>query len=374
MALLSKDTVRTLAGFRSEAVPVTTCYLDVDGRRLPTHGEVERELSKLVRSAGLNGNARSDAPVSVRQDVHHMEQHVRGMARGSTRGLAMFSCSARGFWEVYELPVRVTSQLVVEPVPCVRQLEALLEEHERIGVLLTDRQRARMFVFQLGELVEHSERLDQLARKSDDDRGERLKTRQGSQLSEQYHQHVKAAAQLAFDVYQRVGFEHLVVGAPVEVRADLDTTLHPYLRARLAESVPLPVQASEDQVRRVALELEERIERRSEAALVSQLRDVRASGGKAVTGLAPTLKALCEHRVDRLFVAEGYEAEGWRCSCGCLAAVGRRCPVCSADMERVPDVVELALAAALANHARVEVCIGNADLDVLGRIGALLRY
>ena len=335
MALLSKDTVRMLAGFRSEAVPVTTCYLDVDGRRLPTHGEVERELSKLVRSAGLNGSARSDAPLSVRQDVHRMEQHVRGWPVAARAG---WPCSrARpGVLGGHELPVRVTSQLVVEPVPCVRQLEALLEEHERIGVLLTDRQRARMFVFELGELVEHSERLDQLARKSDDDRGERVKTRQGSQLSEQDHQHVKAAAQLAFDVYQRVGFEHLVVGAPVEVRADLDTTLHPYLRARLAESVPLPVQASEDQVRRVALELEERIERRSEAELVEQLRDVRASGGKAVAGLAPTLKALCEHRVDRLFVAEGYEAEGWRCSCGCLATVGRRCPVCRPTWSACP--------------------------------------
>jgi peptide subunit release factor 1 (eRF1) len=374
VAQLSQDTVRSLAGFQAGSVPVTTCYLDVDGRRLPTHRDIERELHQLVRAAGLNGNGHRELPASVRKDLQRMEQYVRGLDRKSTRGLAMFSCSDRGLWEVFELPVRVTSQLTIEPVPSVRQLEAVLEEYGPIGVLLTDRQRARLFVFQLGELVDHAELLDVLARHSDDDRGERLKTRQSNQLSEQYHQHVKRAAQLAFDIYQRTRFEHLVVGGPPEVRADLDGCLHPYLRERLAEEVQLPVTASEDQVRRAALDLEERIERRSEAALVAQLRDTLAAGGRAVAGLAPTLQAVCDHRVDRLFVAEGYEAEGWRCACGCLAPVGPRCPACSEKMERVPDVVELAIATVLANSGRVEVCIDNADLDVLGRIGALLRY
>jgi hypothetical protein len=42
-------------------------------------------------------------------------------------------------------------------------------------------------------------------------------------------------------------------------------------------------------------------------------------------------------------------------------------------MERVDDVVEAAVHEALAQGCRVEVC-QNADLDVAGRIGALLRY
>jgi hypothetical protein len=43
-------------------------------------------------------------------------------------------------------------------------------------------------------------------------------------------------------------------------------------------------------------------------------------------------------------------------------------------MVAVDDVVEEAVEAALAQSCRVEICVGNADLDVLGRIGALLRY
>jgi hypothetical protein len=40
----------------------------------------------------------------------------------------------------------------------------------------------------------------------------------------------------------------------------------------------------------------------------------------------------------------------------------------------VEDVVEEAVEEALAQSCDVEICVGNADLDVLGCIGAILRY
>ena len=94
-----------------------------------------------------------------------------------------------------------------------------------------------------------------------------------------------------------------------------------------------------------------------------------------MTGLAGTLRAVCDRRVERLFVSRGYMAEGWRCrACGCLATVGRRCPACGGDMVHVDDVIEDAVQEALIQHCRVSILVDNADLDVLGRIGALLRY
>jgi hypothetical protein len=43
-------------------------------------------------------------------------------------------------------------------------------------------------------------------------------------------------------------------------------------------------------------------------------------------------------------------------------------------MDEVADVVEDAVEEALAQACRVAFCRDNADLDVLGRVGALLRY
>ena len=43
-------------------------------------------------------------------------------------------------------------------------------------------------------------------------------------------------------------------------------------------------------------------------------------------------------------------------------------------MREEQDVVAAAIDVALAASCHVEVCVGTADLDVLGRIGALLRF
>jgi hypothetical protein len=43
-------------------------------------------------------------------------------------------------------------------------------------------------------------------------------------------------------------------------------------------------------------------------------------------------------------------------------------------MVEVSDIVEEAVEEALAQSCRVTICVDNPDLDVMGRIGALLRY
>ena len=166
-----------------------------------------------------------------------------------------------------------------------------------------------------------------------------------------------------------------MIGAPTpDVLTDLEQALHPYLRERVAERLQVPIGLGEEQLGRLVREVEAAIERRDEAALVARLRDAADTTG-GVAGLVDTLRAIGERRVDRLFVSRGYAAEGWRCNgCGCLAPVGRRCPACGDDMVHVDDIVEDAVQEALAQNCRVSVLVDSADLDVLGRIGALLRF
>ena len=86
------------------------------------------------------------------------------------------------------------------------------------------------------------------------------------------------------------------------------------------------------------------------------------------------VEALAEHRVDTLLVSKGYGARvavpGLRPAGGHGAALQG----CGGTMVEVEDLVEDAVEEALAQSCQVEICVGNADLDVMGRIGALLRY
>ncbi|MGI8938710.1 MAG: hypothetical protein ACR2JF_10970 [Iamia sp.] len=370
MAAITEDTLRTLAGFRAEGVPVTTCYLDVDGRRLLTQRDVEHELDGLLRSA----RARANGTPSVHADLDRIESYVHsGFDRSRVRALALFSCSQRDLWEVVPLPARVRSRVVVNDLPAVGQLEAIAEEKCRFGVLLVDRQRSRMFVFELDELIETTEQNDELLRDYDT-RGKEERGDVQGHVDAHGAQHVRNAAALAFAAFQEQSFEHFCVGCPDDQAHDVESALHPYLRERLRGRINVSPQAPVDAIRKAAADMEESTEREREAALVRRLLDVVGSGGRAVTGLEPVLRALNERRVEHLIVSHEYEQEGWRCgSTGALHAV-RPHGEDGATLHAIEDVVEEAIDDALAQKAKVEVCVASADLDVHGRIGALLRY
>jgi peptide chain release factor subunit 1 len=379
---IQEDTIRSLAAFRVDQGQVVTLYLDVDGRRWPRYQDCEARVERMVRRRLERAAANGDTAVA--DALRRVEAHVKGgIDRSRTRGLAIFA-SGSELWEVFELPVSVRDQLVVNQTPHVRQLEAVVDNHCRLGVLLADRQRARMFVFELGELVDRSELFDQLPR-HDDDRGDWDRDHVRDHVAVAAHHHLRRAAQVAFEVYKQRPFDHLVLGAPDEMAKELERELHSYLRDRLADRISVPVTAGEAEIRDAALEVERSLERARQAALVGRLRAAVAVGngrrqdttgrGGGVAGLEAVLTALFERRVDTLIVSDGFETPGWRCrGCGYLATRGRTCPFCGAEMHLLDDVVEDAIEEALLQSCRVEVVVGNADLDVMGSVGALLRF
>jgi peptide subunit release factor 1 (eRF1) len=371
VAVITEAAIRELAGIRGDHAPITSCYLDVDGRRLARHQDLEQELDATLRDARQRANGHR----SVHDDLRRIEAHVKaGLDRSATRGLAIFACSASGLWEVIELPVPVRTQVVINHAPAVGQLESLLQEREPIGVLLADRQRARLLVFEQGVLTDRSDLIDELPRDYDT-RGERERGTPDAHVEELAHQHLRNAARAAFDLWQARGFAHLAIGAPEPLANELEAGLHPYLRERLCGRIRVTVAASPAEVMAAAEQVEDGVERRKEALVVDRLREAAITGRRGVAGLGRTLEALHDHRVERLVVSKGYAEEGWRCpETDALAIVGPTNPINGARMVKVPNVVEDAIEEALAQGLPVTICCENADLDVLGRVGALLRY
>ena len=372
--MISDDRIRSLAARRGSPV-VTSCYLDVDGRRYPRHVDYEHQLDHLLRHARERAAGLEPAAVhSMEADLGRISSWVKaGFDRSRVRGLAFFSCSAEGFFEVIESPLPVRNEIVVNSSPHVRQLESLVQAYGRFAVVLVDRQRARLFRFEQGEVSECTEVFDAVPRRHD--QGGRSAANIQRHTDELAHKHLKHAAEVTFEEVGRNPVDHLILGGPHEVVTEFETLLHPYLKERVAARLSIMVTAAPEEVRHAALGVEDELARAAEEAMVERLRNQVGAGNAGVAGLEATLRALVERRVDTLLVSDGYEAPGWRCpSCRWLAVKGRGCPVCGTSMELVEDVVEQAVEEALANKCRVEVVRESADLDVLGRIGALLRF
>jgi peptide subunit release factor 1 (eRF1) len=374
MSALDRGLLLAIAGWDAGGEPITSLYLTVDGRRYLHPSDYHLRLDELLRSArGREGALDREAARSVERDLAAMSAFVREeFRRGDTRGLALFSSSAAGLWEVVPVPRPVRDRVVVAPHADVMPLEALLESYPPVAVLLVDYAKARMFVVEVGRIEEVTDVVDDVPNRHD--QGGWAQMRMQRHVDDHRSKHLKHTAQELFALSKRRPFDHLVVAGPAEAHREIELVLHDYLRRRIRASLSLPMTATAADVLARVLEIEEAVERDRERAAVERLAGATSSNGAAVAGLEPTLEALATGRVGQLVVAVDASAPGYACvECGRLAATGGACPSCAGETGPVPDVVDAAVNKALRTGANVETVLGN-GLDELGGIGALLRF
>lgn len=373
-----RERLRALAEWDTGGLPVTTLYLDVDGRRRPRRRDFARRADDL---AGLavdeSRTSGRDAHRSVRGDARRIRSFVNAFdRRGAVRGLALFSCSSAGLWQDVEISRPVRDGVRVGTRPHLLPLEALLELAETFCTALVDRERARIFLSSLDEIEEVSRLLDDVPGRHD--QGGWAQARLQRHIEDHVQRHLKHVANVLLRIQRRRPFDHLVLAGPEETVAELERDLHDYSRRKVLGRLSLSMAASPEDVRDLLMELEVELEARRERDAVKRLVSEAASGtGRVVTGMEDTLSALEANRAEVLVVARDLRAAGVRCErCGHRAPADpeRPCEVCGGPVAEVPDLVEEAVEAALRQRSRVETVSDGDRLREVGGVGALLRF
>jgi peptide subunit release factor 1 (eRF1) len=109
--------------------------------------------------------------------------------------------------------------------------------------------------------------------------------------------------------------------------------------------------------------------------MVESVITAAAKGSNGVVRLDETLSAAHDGRVQMLLVAQGYDADGYRCAtCGYLTTQAlTRCPFCGGTFKHIPHAVEAAIEQVVAQGGEVKTIENHAQLDEAG-VAALLRY
>jgi peptide chain release factor subunit 1 len=186
--------------------------------------------------------------------------------------------------------------------------------------------------------------------------------------------HLKHAADELFRLSKQGIVQRLIIGAPDEMRGEVTGTLHSYLRDRIAGWIDVDVRASPDEVKREAGGIIIEDERRRERDWLDRLKSELGRNSRGAAGLADTLAALNESRVEALLVQDGFRPAGYVTSgVDFLAAEPGRSPA-GEELQRREDVIESALERALEQSAEVVLVRHHSDLQALGSIGAVLRF
>ena len=370
--MFSEKDLRELIGFRSASTPVLSLYLNVD----PTQQKSDRyklKLRSLLKKATGKAN---------RKDITAIERYFDFEFDWQAKGIAIFSCQDEGFWRVYPMAVPVDDHVYVYDRPYIKSLTDVLDAYGRYGVTLVDREGARFYKFNLGELEqvtavlgEEVKRLKHGAGSAAGRRGG--KTPAGRREEGVAYRNLKDAAESATGFFEGSGITRLVLAGTEETVAQFQELLPKAIQARVIGSFSISTDASESEVQSRSMEIIEAAAQEREARQVEQLiAGWRRDSGSAV-GLADTLAVLQEGRAAVLLVSAGYEAIGYRCQdCHYLTLKGsdEPCALCGGELEAVPDVVDNVVHRALQQGVEVEIVRGIDELEKIGSIGGLLRY
>jgi peptide chain release factor subunit 1 len=365
--MLSENDLRELLEFTTDA-PVLSVYVNTE----PSEGNADthkRRLRSMLKEINLT------------DDVQAIERFFDHEYNWSGKGVAVFSCTPKNFFRAYPLAVPIRNLVHISDRASVKVLAALLDNYGGYGVVLVDKQGARLFSFHMGELREQEGVLGETVKRAKHGGGaSSVPGRRGSGVTtravdEVVDRNMKEAAEFAVHFFEDNHVRRVLVGGTDENAKLFCTLLPKSWQSLIVGTFPMSMTASHNEVRARALELGMQVEVEREKRLVDRLITQAAKNNNAVVGLEETLNAVNQGRVQTLLISEGYRKNAFRCKSNGLLTT-KPDEVCSGDddMEKVYDVVDLVVNQVMRAGGEVEVILSTGELDRAGSIGAILRY
>jgi len=379
MKLLSREQIETLAGFKSKDFLTTSFYLDTDKSRM-----TKKEISLSFKNLLNKNQARIDdfdlgkeKKESLYKDLEKIRRFFnRNSTSYKSSGLAIFSCSKKDFWHIFNLPDPPRNMIVFDHNPYVRPLSAILDEYHSICALLLDRREAIWYEVFMGEISLLQNLITDVPPKVREGGWEGYESKRIERhVATHLHEHFKNTGQLTFDLFKKNHFDWLFLGCGDEYWKKFEPFLHPYIKNKLKGRIKTKPSDSPDKVLSESLKLEKTLKKEEEEEIVDRLIAELEKGGLAVSGVQDTLKKLNRGEVHTLVVTRNFSKQGKICpKCNFLYLDEPRCPSCRVKTENVVDIIDEAVEIAMDKNCQVKHIMPPSRLRTYGNIGAFLRY
>jgi peptide chain release factor subunit 1 len=383
VSVLEQATVDRLRQLDGQGYPILSVYIGLEPgpetlRAIPTR--IKDVLSPIKDAAAALPR---DQRMSVREDIESLSTAKSSFIAELGRGIGIFKAAGAGIDEHVVLPGPVRDRAVLDTVPYLRPLEAMLDHYRRFCVAVVDGRFASIFRFRMDELETWEEMASGAIGEEDfrkpnyggfsgyDER--RVRAHADELLARHYR---AIAARLDALLAEPPGYDLLIVGGPEVHAAGVVDALGPELARRLAGTFVIDPHTKTpatvlEHTKRVAAAFEAEEQER----LVDRLMEAAASSRDAVLGVDETAEAANRRAVDTLVIQAERTAPGWVCrSCGWLALQPRsQCVACGGPVERVPDIVDALGDSVRSSGGRVQHVVVDTRLAD-AEVGAFLRY
>jgi len=375
---ITREQMRELAEFKDVQSCAVSFYFQPSTPRNKAHKEDTILVKDLAREAvrSLESKVKKDP---ARADIERIQRLSVELRRNGAHAKAVFACAAQNVWREYDLPPSLSgTQLFVDRYFHLKPLAQLLGAFPRLGVVLVDRHRARIFDLRLGELTEREGLFQPLSRKGRSDGyagydGGHAQRR----VEDEARQHFKTVAETLKESLEKGVFEKWILGCQDVHRSQLEPQLHPYVSQALLARFPADMtRITGEEIRSRAQRIVEQWQSDRCRGLVSQVLGQARGSGRGATGLRRVLRALETGEVQTLLIGENFQAHAVECSgCGHLDAhLVSFCPGCGRATQEIVDVGEAILPLLIRRDIETFYVKDDPEFDKVGNIAALLRF
>lgn len=367
--------------------PVLSVYLNIDPT-LPINarGGYKTMLNQMLEKVEVSIENDPVLLEHFKKDADWVRSKMERLIPGGKTYVVFCDVSEDFFYEE-ELPIRLANVVVYEDTPYVRPLIEAIDEYERYGVILLDREKARFFIIMLGQIEELEDAINipQVRHRkttgTDHMRSQMTFQRRADTWSTWF---LKDVADRIQELVVEFQLPYLILMGPSEVTAELFRILPRSIQDKVVDRVRMPVKARVNEVLEACLPIIEERERVVEEVIVEDLITASSKSSpvaeKAVMGLNAVLDAINQGRGYLLIYPSGYIAPGYYCpKCEVImdhAPQDLSCPYCEATLEEVEDIIWLASEKVLALKGKVEEVKSAKARKLLedkGFVGAFLR-
>lgn len=366
--MLTETNLQELLGYQTDH-QVLTVYLNTD----PTESSTDAYKLNLR-------NMLKD--VNLPDDVQAVENYFSREFDWKGRSVVVFSCAPDGFFRAYTFAIPIHNQVIVSAHPHVKPLASILDYYGGYGVVLVDKQGARLFSFHLGELSEQEGILGESVRHIKRGGASTRPGRRGGvagrtrSVDEVTERNIREIAEFTARFFGENNVRRVLIGGTDENIASLRSQLPKSWQSLIVGTFPMSMTASKVDVLERAMQVGRQAEYHKEEQLLKRLVTGAAKERRGVLNLEDTLGAVHDGRVQALVIQDGYKALGYRCKgCGYITSLELPvCQFCGSKFEQIPDAVEMAVHRVMKVGGDVEVIQHVHDVSGFENIGAVLRY
>ncbi len=352
--------------------PILSLYLNTDSTLQ------NQDVSRLHLK-----NMLKDIPANMQEDVIAVQQYIEHEYDWQSRGIALFSCADEGLlWTFNVKSPLLKDAFFIKNHAVIYPLARILDVCAGWGIIIIDKQGARLFTYNAGKLTEHEGFLGEAVRQTKGGgsgsnlHGSRGEDNGSENIKNSIHLNMKEGAAYTARVFDQRQIRRMVIGGSDENTHQFMAELPKTWQSLVAGTCALDMESDHKDILAKLLEIIQRKENETTAALVNQVITATAKGNQGALGLEAVMNEIRNGRAQIILFEEGTVLNGHQCR-GCHYLTTQSldaCPFCGKTFEPLENAGEMAVHEALKNNMTVKITEGNQPLLEAGGIAAILRY